>query len=219
MSRLLVRCVGVSLDGFAAGPDQDLEHPLGVGGEAVFQWFFHTHTFQSMHGGTGGVADADDAFARRGFENIGAWIIGRNMFGPVRCGWGDESWQGWWGDTPPYHVPVFVLTHHPRNDLAMKGGTIFHFVTGGIGEALSRAKDAANGKDVRVGGGASTIRQYLAAKLIDELHLAFAPALLGKGENLFAGVDLPALGYACTGFTASDHAMHVTIARQGAAQG
>jgi len=219
MSRLLVRSVGVSLDGFAAGPDQDLAHPLGVGGEAVFRWFFHTRTFQTIHGGSGGVTDMDDEFARRGFENIGAWIIGRNMFGPVRGGWGDESWQGWWGDTPPYHVPVFVLTHHARKDLPMQGGTIFHFVTGGIGEALTRAKDAAGGRDVRVGGGVFTIRQYLEARLIDELHLAIAPTLLGRGENLFAGLDLPSLGYTCTGFTASDNAMHVTIARQEAAPG
>ena len=219
MSRLLVRCVGVSLDGFAAGPDQDLEHPLGVGGEAVFKWFFHTRTFQTIHGGGGGAADLDDEFAQRGFENIGAWILGRNMFGPIRGDWGDESWQGWWGDTPPYHVPVFVLTHHARQDLPMKGGTTFHFVTGGIEEALSRARDAAGGKDVRVGGGASTVRQYLAAKLIDELHLAISPTLLGKGENLYAGLDLPALGYACTGFTASNNAMHVTLARKEVAQG
>jgi dihydrofolate reductase len=219
MSRLLVRCVGVSLDGFAAGPDQDLAHPLGVGGEAVFQWFFHTRTFKEMHGGGDGAVDTDDEFARRGFENIGAWILGRNMFGPIRGGWGDESWQGWWGDTPPYHVPVFVLTHHPRQDLSMKGGTVFHFVTGGIREALARAKEAAGGKDVRVGGGASTIRQYLEAKLIDELHLAFAPTLLGRGENLFAGLDLPALGYACSGFKASGKAIHVAIARQLAADG
>jgi dihydrofolate reductase len=167
-----------------------------------------------MHGGEGGATDTDDVFAQRGFENIGAWIIGRNMFGPIRGGWGDESWQGWWGDTPPYHVPVFVLTHHARKDLPMKGGTVFHFITGGVHEALMRAKEAAAGKDVRVGGGASTIRQYLAAKLIDELHLAFAPTLLGKGENLFAGLDLPALGYACTGFTVTDNAMHVSLARQ-----
>jgi dihydrofolate reductase len=218
MSRLLVRAIGVSLDGFAAGPDQGLEHPLGVGGEAVFQWFFHTRTFQTIHGGGGGVVDTDDEFARRGFENIGAWIIGRNMFGPVRGDWGDESWQGWWGEAPPYHVPVFVLTHHTRKDLPMKGGTTFHFVTDGIHEALARAKNAAGGKDVRVGGGTSAIRQYLQAELVDELHLAFAPTLLGRGENLFAGLDLPALGYACTGFAASKNAMHVTIARQGAAQ-
>lgn len=213
MSRLLVRCFGVSLDGFGAGPDQDREHPLGVRGEAIFQWFFHTRTFQTMHGGSGGTTETDDAFARRGFENIGAWIIGRNMFGPIRDGWGDGSWQGWWGDTPPYHVPVFVLTHHPREDLPMKGDTTFHFVTGGIEEALARANAAANGKDVRIGGGVSTIRQYLEAKLIDELHLAFAPTLMGEGENLFAGLDLPAFGYTCTQHAASEYAMHVILTR------
>ena len=213
MSRLLVRSVGISLDGFGAGPDQDLEHPLGVGGEALFQWFFHTKTFKAMHGGAGGDVGVDDDFARKGFENIGAWIIGRNMFGPIRGGWGDESWRGWWGDEPPYHVPVFVLTHHARADLAMKGATTFHFVTGGIREALSRAKDAAGGKDIRVGGGVSTIRQYLDAGLIDELHLAVAPALMGKGENLFAGLNLPALGYQCTQHAASDRATHVFLTK------
>src|SRR5215471_11516321 len=143
MSRLLVRSFGVSLDGFGAGPDQDLEHPLGVGGEAIFEWFFHTRTFKAMHGESSGAVDVDDRFAQLGFENIGSWIIGRNMFGPVRGGWGDESWKGWWGETPPYHVPAFVLTHHARRDLPMKGGTTFHFVTGGIGEALARAKEVA----------------------------------------------------------------------------
>jgi dihydrofolate reductase len=215
MPRLLVRCFGVSLDGFGAGPDQDIDHPLGSGGDAIFQWFFHTRTFKAMHaqGGEGDV-DIDDRFAQAGFENIGAWILGRNMFGPVRGSWGDESWNGWWGDEPPYQVPVFVLTHHPRADLPMKGGTTFHFVTGGIREALARAKDAANGKDVRVGGGVSTIRQYLEAKLIDELHLAVAPTLMGKGENLLAGLDLPALGYTCTQHTASDTAMHVIVSKR-----
>ncbi|HEY4116185.1 MAG TPA: dihydrofolate reductase family protein [Rhizomicrobium sp.] len=215
MSRLVVRSFGVSLDGFGAGPDQDLEHPLGLGGEAVFQWFFHTHTFKAMHGrGNAGDIDLDDEFARRGFENIGAWILGRNMFGPIRGGWGDASWRGWWGEEPPYHVPVFVLTHHPREDLPMEGGTIFHFVTGGIREALARATDAAGDRDVRVGGGASTIRQYLAAGLIDELHLAFSPALMGRGENLFAGLDLPAFGYRCTRHAASDRALHVILTKQ-----
>lgn len=215
MSRLLVRNIGISLDGFSAGPDQDLEHPLGVGGEAVFQWFFHTRTFKAMHGtASGGDTDVDDDFAREGFENIGAWIIGRNMFGPIRGDWGDGSWRGWWGEEPPYHVPVFVLTHHPRRDLPMKGGTTFHFVTGGIREALARAKEAAAGKDVRVGGGVSTVRQYLEVRLIDELHLAIAPTLLGNGENLFAGLNLPALGYHCTRHTASNHAMHVMLTKQ-----
>jgi dihydrofolate reductase len=214
MSRLVVRGFGVSLDGFAAGPDQDLEHPLGHGGEGIFQWFFHTSSFQAMHGGEGGDADLDDDFARRGFENIGACILGRNMFGPIRGDWGDESWKGWWGDTPPYRVPVFVLTHHPRADLPMNGGTTFHFVTGGIREALARAKAAAGGKDVRVGGGVSTIRQYLQAGLLDELHLAVAPTLMGKGENLFAGLDLPALGLRCTQHTASAQALHVILTKQ-----
>jgi dihydrofolate reductase len=214
MSRLVVRCFGVSLDGFGAGPGQDLEHPLGRGGDAIFQWFFHTRSFQTMHGGSGGDTDLDDEFASRGFTNIGAWILGRNMFGPIRGGWGDESWKGWWGDTPPYHVPVFVLTHHPRADLPMDGGTVFHFVTGGIHEALARAKEAAGDKDVRVGGGVSTIRQYLQAGLIDELHLAFAPALMGEGENLLAGLNLPALGYRCTQHAASANATHVILTKQ-----
>ncbi|MGD0190636.1 MAG: dihydrofolate reductase family protein [Rhizomicrobium sp.] len=213
MSRLLVRSFGVSLDGFGAGPDQDLDHPLGTGAEAIFQWFFHTRTFKTMHGGGGGDVDTDDAFAQLGFENVGAWIIGRNMFGPIRGGWGDESWKGWWGDTPPYRVPVFVLTHHAREQQRMDGGTTFHFVTGGIREALARAKEAADGKDIRVGGGVCTIRQYLEARLIDELHLAFAPTLIGKGENLLAGLNLPALGYICTQHTASNTAMHVVLTK------
>jgi dihydrofolate reductase len=204
--------MGVSLDGFGAGPDQDLEHPLGVGGEAMFQWFFHTNTFKAMQGAAGDT-DLDDDFARKGFENIGAWIIGRNMFGPIRGGWGGEDWRGWWGDEPPYHVPVFVLTHHAREDLPMKGDTTFHFITGGIREALTRAKAAAGEKDIRLGGGVSTVRQYLEAGLIDELHLAVAPVLMGKGENLFAGLNLPALGYQCTRHIASDRATHVLFTK------
>lgn len=214
MSRVLVRSIGISLDGFAAGPDQDLDHPLGRGGEALFAWFFPTQTFQGMHGGEGGAAGIDNDFARRGFENIGAWIIGRNMFGPVRGGWGDESWRGWWGETPPYQVPVFVLTNHARKDLPMKGGTTFHFVTGGIHEALARAKDAALGMDIRIGGGIKTIRQFLHAGLVDEMHLAVAPVILGNGENLFAGLDLPALGYTATSHTASETVTHVILAKQ-----
>ena len=213
MSRLLVRCFGVSLDGFGAGPNQDLEHPLGVRGDSIFQWFFHTRTFQTMHGGGGGAVDTDDSFAQRGFENIGAWIIGRNMFGPIRGGWGDESWQGWWGDTPPYHVPVFVLTHHAREPLEMAGGTTFYFVTGGIHAALEQAKAAAKGKDIRIGGGAATIRQYLKAGLIDSLHLAMSPVLLGSGEALFAGIDMKALGYRCTEHTATQAATHVVLSK------
>lgn len=213
MSRLCVRAYGISLDGFGCGPDQSLENPMGVGGHALHEWFFPTRTFREMTGQDGGTTGIDDDFAKAGFDNIGAWILGRNMFGPIRGDWGDESWNGWWGDEPPYHVPVFVLTHHPRKDLPMKGGTTFHFVTGGIREALSRAKDAAGGKDVRVGGGASTIRQYLEAKLLDELHLAFAPTLMGSGENLLAGLNLPALGYRITRHVASDNALHVVVTR------
>ena len=192
MSRLRVYGFSISIDGFGAGPDQDLENPLGVRGPELFDWFFHTRTWQAMHGdaaaGEGGV---DEDIAAKGFEGFGAWILGRNMFGPVRGPWPDDSWKGWWGEEPPYHVPVFVLTHHPRAPLAMQGGTVFHFVTGGIRSALEQAREAAGGADVRVGGGVSTIRQYLQAQLLDELHLALAPVLLGAGENLFAGMDLP----------------------------
>jgi len=213
MSKLRVHCFAISLDGYGAGPHQDLANPIGVGGIALHEWLFATRTFQRIHGSDGGATGVDDDFAARGFENIGAWIIGRNMFGPIRGGWGDESWKGWWGETPPYHVPVFVLTHHARQDFSMKGGTTFNFVTSGIGEALARAKDVARGKDVRVGGGVSTIRQYLEAGLIDELHLAFVPTLMGKGENLLAGLNLRALGYTCARHTASDYAMHVMLTR------
>lgn len=187
-SKLRVLSFGVSLDGFSAGPNQSVYSPLGLGGEAVFQWFFKTRTFRAMHGQEGGATDADDQFAARGFENIGAWIIGRNMFGPVRGPWPDDSWKGWWGEEPPYHVPVFVLTHHPRESLKMKGSTTFHFVTDGIENALERALEAAGGKDIRVGGGVTTIRQYLAARLLDEIHLAYSPVLLGAGESLLAGM-------------------------------
>ena len=214
--KLVVRCFSVSIDGFGAGPNQDLEHPLGVGGEEIFDWFFRSRTFQAMHGaGEGGETGTDDDFAARGFENLGAWILGRNMFGPVRGPWPDESWRGWWGEEPPYHVPAFVLTHHARPPLEMKGGTTFHFVTGGIEEALERARKAAAGKDVRVGGGASTIRQYLAARLLDELHLVISPVLLGRGEPLYAGLDLCALGYECVAHTPGSRALaHVTIRRK-----
>jgi len=213
MSTLCVRAYGISLDGYGCGPDQSQENPMGVGGHALHEWFFPTRTFREMTGQDGGTTGIDDEFAKAGFDNIGAWILGRNMFGPIRGGWGDESWNGWWGDEPPYHVPVFVLTHHPRKDLRMKGDTTFHFVTGGIHEALARAKEAAGGKDVRVGGGASTIRQYLEAKLLDELHLAFAPTLMGSGENLLAGLNLPALGYRISRHVASDNALHVVVTR------
>ena len=214
MSRLRVESFAVSLDGFGAGPDQSLENPLGVGGTELFGWFFPTRTFQAMHGGEGGDTGVDDEFARRGFDNVGAWILGRNMFGPVRGPWPDESWRGWWGEEPPYHVPVFVLTHHPRRPLPMKGGTEFFFVTDGIDAALDRAREAAGGKDVRIGGGAATIRQYLQARLIDELHLAVSPVLLGRGEPLFQGMDWRALGYQCVRHAAGERAAAHVILRK-----
>src|SRR4051812_11000286 len=211
MSRLRVLCFSISIDGFGAGADQDLQNPLGVHGPEMFDWFFHTRTWQQMRGGGEGETGVDDEFAAQGFDNVGAWILGRNMFGPVRGPWPDGEWKGWWGDEPPYHCPVFVLTHHERPPLEMKGGTIFHFVTGGIVEALDRARDAADGRDVRIGGGAATVRQYLQAGLIDELHLAIAPVLLGGGESLFAGLDFPALGYRVASNVASEAATHILI--------
>jgi dihydrofolate reductase len=212
MSKVCVRSIGVSLDGFSAGPGQDLEHPLGIGGEKLFEWFFKTRTFCAMHGKPGGDASsADDRFAQQGFENIGAWIIGRNMFGPVRGPWLDESWRGWWGEEPPYHVPVFVLTHHARPTLEMQGGTTFHFVTDGIESALKQAQAAAAGKDVRIGGGVSTVRQYLSAGLVDEVHLAVAPVFLGRGENLLTGMDLPGMGFKVTEHVATDACTHVVL--------
>jgi len=197
MSRLIVHTFSISIDGFGAGPGQDLQHPLGVGGPEAFDWFFHTRTFQRMQGIGEGESNADDAIAARGFEGMGAWILGRNMFGPIRGPWPDETWKGWWGDEPPYHVPTFVLTHYPRAPLQMKGGTEFRFVTDGIESALAQAKAAAGDKDVRLGGGVATLRQYLQARLIDELHLAIAPVLLGAGEHLFSGINMRALGYEC----------------------
>ena len=217
MTRLRIASFSVSLDGFGAGVEQSLQQPMGVGGMALHGWAFGTRTFRQMFGQPGGSTGVDDEFAARGFENIGAWILGRNMFGPVRGPWPDESWQGWWGEEPPYHVPTFVLTHHARAPLAMKGGTVFHFVTGGIREALERAREAARGQDIRIGGGAATVRQYLQAALIDELHLAISPVLLGRGERLFEGVDLRALGYRCTRHAASEQATHLVLER-GAAE-
>ncbi|HVP60930.1 MAG TPA: dihydrofolate reductase family protein [Myxococcaceae bacterium] len=213
MSRLRVHGFSLSLDGFGAGPGQDLQHPLGIGGEALHAWAFPTRTFQRMHGGTQGTTGVDDDFAARGFEGIGAWILGRNMFGPIRGPWPDEAWKGWWGEEPPYHVPVFVLTHHPRDVLTMKGGTTFHFVTGGIQEALARAREAAGGRDVRLGGGVSTIRQYLQGGLVDVMHLAVSPVLLGTGEHLLSGIDLLRLGFRCTEHVPSDKATHLVLTR------
>lgn len=216
MSKLRVESFTISLDGFGAGPNQDLDNPLGVGGTALHGWAVATRTFREKVFGTDGGATEgiDEEFAARGFRNIGAWILGRNMFGPIRGPWPDESWRGWWGENPVYHVPVFVLTHHARAPLVMAGGTTFHFVTDGIASALERAREAAQGRDVRVGGGVDVIRQYLRQRLIDEMHVAIAPVLLGSGERLFEGVDLPALGYACTRHEASPLATHVVLARQ-----
>ena len=214
MTQVRVESFCVSLDGFGAGPDQDLENPLGVGGKDLPRWFIPTRTFQRAHGGSDGATGLDDDFAARGFNNIGAWILGRNMFGPIRGPWGDSDWKGWWGDNPPYHVPVFVLTHYPRPIIEMQGGTTFQFVTGGIHEALDLARKAANGKDVRIGGGVHTVQQYLRAGLVDELHIAISPVLLGRGERLYEGVDLRALGYESVQFAASEKAAHVILRRR-----
>jgi dihydrofolate reductase len=213
MSRLKVQSFTISLDGYGAGPSQSLQNPLGIGGEELHDWLVTTRTFHQMSGKDGGSTGVDDSFAQRGFHNVGAWILGRNMFGPVRGPWPDESWRGWWGDEPPYHVPVFVLTHHARPPVTMKGGTTFHFVTDGIEAALQRAREAAAGRDVRVGGGAATIRQYLSARLIDEMHIAIARMLLGSGESLFAGIDLPALGYRVSEHVTTPNATHVVFTR------
>jgi dihydrofolate reductase len=215
MGQVRVESFAVSLDGYGAGPDQDINNGLGVGGEELHQWFIPTRTFQRTHGAGDGTTGVDDDFAARGFRNIGAWILGRNMFGPLRGPWPDSNWKGWWGDNPPYHVPVFVLTHHARPPVEMEGNTTFHFVTGGIHEALDRAREAANGMDVRIGGGPNVIQQYLREALIDELHIAIAPVLLGRGERLFEGVDLRTLGYKCVQFAASERATHVVLRRSG----
>jgi dihydrofolate reductase len=215
MTRLRVQSFSISIDGYGAGPDQDLANPLGVGGMALHEWAFKTRTFQRMHGSGDGETGIDDEFAARGFANVGAWILGRNMFGPVRGPWSDDTWKGWWGDNPPYHTPVFVLTHHPRPSITMDGGTVFHFVTDGIDAALARASEAANGKDVRLGGGVAAIRQYLRARFIDEIHLAISPVALGSGENLFSGIDVAELGYRCTEHIATANVMHVVLTKQG----
>ena len=214
MTRVRVAAFGVSIDGFSAGPEQSLENPLGVNGLELFESFFATRTWQRMHGGDAGESGTDDRMAAKSFEGVGAYILGRNMFGPVRGPWHDESWRGWWGEDPPYHTPVFVLTHFPRKPIPMRGGTEFHFVTEGIFAALSRAKEAATGLDVRIGGGVSTVRQYLQAGLIDELHLVQAAVLLGAGEPLFAGLDLRALGYRCTERISGERGTHVVLAKQ-----
>ncbi|MBI5838252.1 MAG: dihydrofolate reductase [Candidatus Eisenbacteria bacterium] len=211
MSKLRVAAFSVSIDGFGAGPGQSLEDPLGVGGTTLHEWAFPTATFQRMFGNGGGTTGVDEDFAARSFENVGAWIMGRNMFGPVRGPWPDGNWKGWWGPNPPYHVPVFVLTHHARGPLTMEGDTTFHFVTEGIHAALDRARKAAGGRDVRIGGGVATVQQYLRAGLVDELHLALSPVLLGTGENLFGGLDMRSLGYKCVERVSTEHATHVVL--------
>jgi len=216
MTRLLVRSFGVSLDGYAAGPQQSLENPLGIRGPELMDWFFPTRVWQQMQKtGEAGETGIDNQIAEQGFAEMGAWILGRNMFGPVRGPWPDESWKGWWGDEPPYHVPTFVLTHHARPVLRMKGGTDFHFVTDGFESALAQAKAAAGGRDVRIGGGVSTVRQYLQAGLIDEMHLALRPVLLGAGENLWQGLDMRALGYEIAESIPGERATHVMVRKRG----
>jgi dihydrofolate reductase len=214
MTRLLVRSFTISLDGYGAGPDQTKETPLGVGGEELHDWLVNTRTFRQMQKAEGGDTGVDEEFAADGFANIGAWILGRNMFAPSRGPWpADDPWRGWWGKNPPYHAPTFVLTHHPRPALVMEGGTTFHFVTDGIHAALDQAKAAAGDRDVRLLGGASTIRQYLGARLVDEMHVAVSPMLLGSGEHLLGGLDLPALGYRCTKSVGTARATHYVIGR------
>jgi dihydrofolate reductase len=214
MPKVRVAGFGVSLDGFSAGIEQSLNDPLGKRGPEIFQWFFHTKTFGSMHGQGGDSTDVDDEYARQAMENFGAFILGRNMFGPVRGPWPDSTWKGWWGDNPPYHAPTFVLTHYEREPLVMEGGTTFHFVTGGIEEALKLAKKAAGDKDVKIGGGVSTVRQYLQAGLIDSLHFALAPVVLGQGESLFTDLDLPALGFSVSEHKATEYATHFVLEKR-----
>ena len=216
MTMVRVESLTVSLDGYIAGPDQSLENPLGIGGTELHTWAFSTRTFQEkVLGSDGGATGIDDEIAARGFSNIGAWILGRNMFGPIRGPWQDDEWKGWWGDSPPYHVPAFILTHFPRDPIQMDGGTTFFFVTGGIREALALARDAAGGKDIRIGGGANTIQQFLRNGLIDEMHIAVAPVILGAGERLFEGVNLRELGYICKEQIGTELATHYFISRAG----
>lgn len=211
MGKVKVAAFSISIDGFAAGPDQSVAEPLGRGGMAVHNWMFPTRTFRAMTGQGGGESGPDDDLASQSMQGVGAWIMGRNMFGPIRGPWPDDAWRGWWGETPPYHVPVFVLTHHPRPPLAMQGGTVFHFVTGGIAAALDAARQAAGDKDIRIGGGAATVRQYLQAGLVDEMHLAISPVLLGRGAAPLAGVDLTALGLRVARHVATPLALHTIL--------
>jgi len=216
MSKLRVQSFAVSVDGYGAGPNQDLNNPLGVGGPELMEWFFPTRVWRAMQGQAGGETGVDNAMAEQGFSGIGAWILGRNMFGPVRGPWPDDSWKGWWGDEPPYRTPVFVLTHHAREPLVMAGGTEFRFVTDGVHAAYEQAMAAAGGRDVRLGGGVATVREFLRERLIDELHLAVRPVVMGNGENLFNGVDLRALGYECGKWVAGERATHITLRRRAA---
>ena len=214
MPKLRVQSFGISIDGYGAGPNQDLQNPLGVRGPELMEWFFPTRVFRTMHGETDGETGIDNEIAERGMSGNGAWILGRNMFGPVRGPWPDESWKGWWGEEPPYHTPAFVLTHHARAPIRMKGGTEFRFVTEGIHSALEQAKAAAGDRDIRLGGGVATIRQYLRAGLIDELHLAIRPVLLGTGEHLLHDIDTRALGYECWKSVTGERATHVFLRKR-----
>lgn len=215
MSKVKVAAFSVSLDGYGAGPDQSLEHPLGRGGEQLHEWLYPTKKSEEMAGQQNGAVGADNDFAESSFENVGVWIMGRNMFGPIRGPWPDDDWKGWWGSTPPFHVPVFVLTHHRRESVRMEGGTVFHFVSGTVQSVLELARQASNGKDIRIGGGVSTIRQFLQAGLIDEMHLAFTPFFLGSGERFFDGIDLPALGFRETKIVYGMNSTHVVLKREG----
>jgi len=213
VGKVRVAGFGVSIDGFGAGPDQSLEHPLGKRGSEVLNWFFPTQTFRSMIGKDGGTVGTDNRFARSAMEGFGAFILGRNMFGPAGDDWGGSDWNGWWGDNPPYHAPTFILTHHARAPIVMEGGTTFHFVTDGIEAALAQAKAAAGNLDIKIGGGVSTVRQYLLERAIDELHLALSPVVLGRGESLFADIDLPSLGYRVTEIVPTELATHLVLIR------
>lgn len=213
MTKVKVLGFGVSLDGFSAGAEQSLDHPLGIRGDEIFQWFFPTRAFLEMLGKEGGETGVDNEFGRRAMEGFGAFILGRNMFGPVRGEWPDDQWKGWWGDNPPYHAPTFVLTHYPRPPIEMLGGTTFHFVTDGIESALQKAREAAGAKDIKIGGGVQTVRQYIQAGHVDEIHLAVAPIVLGQGESLFSGLDLRALGYRTVEHVATDRATHIVLAK------
>ena len=214
VGKVRVAAFTISIDGFGAGPSQDINHPLGIRGHELHTWMLKTRMFKRMFGQEGGTTDIDNDFAEKSMRNVGAWIMGRNMFGPIRGPWPDDAWKGWWGDEPPYHVPVYVLTHHARPPIQMKGGTTFHFVTDGIESALQRANETAEGRDIRIGGGVSVIRQYLQARLVDEMHLAVSPVLLGSGEHLFSGIDLPDLGFVCSEKTATVDALHVIVRRK-----